>query len=210
MKLIGMLDSPYVRRVAIALDLHGLAFEHEAVSVFSTFEKFQHINPVVKAPTLICDDGELIMESSLILQFIEATKTGGRSLWSQDHIALQHQFRTLSLALAACEKSIQIVYEKNLRPVAAQYQPWLERVRGQLLVAYAGLEQELAKHSALSAETSHASIATAIAWQFTQSELPAVVSAAQHPLIAKLAQQLEQLPAFQKYPPIGPGVQSVK
>jgi glutathione S-transferase len=210
MKLIGMLDSPYVRRVAIALELHGIAFEHEAVSVFSTFEKFQSINPVVKAPTLICDDGEMIMESSLILQFIEATKTGRRSLWSQDPTTLQQQFRALSLALAASEKSIQIVYEQNLRPAAAQYQPWLERVRGQLLAAYAGLEQELTKHAALFAETSHASIATAIAWQFTQSELPAAVSAVQHPLIANLAQRLEQLPAFLKYPPIGPGVQGVK
>lgn len=62
MKLIGMLDSPYVRRVAIALEALSVQFEHEAVSVFSTFEKFQAINPVVKAPTLVCDDGEVIMD----------------------------------------------------------------------------------------------------------------------------------------------------
>ena len=58
MKLIGMLDSPYVRRVAISLQLLGLRFEHQSVSVFRTFSEFQRINPVVKAPTLLCDDGE--------------------------------------------------------------------------------------------------------------------------------------------------------
>ena len=62
MRLIGMLDSPYVRRVAIALDCLGIPFTHESVSVFSTFEQFRSINPVVKAPTLVCDDGELIAE----------------------------------------------------------------------------------------------------------------------------------------------------
>ena len=39
MKLIGMLDSPYVRRVAICMKLLGLEFEHAPISVFSSFER---------------------------------------------------------------------------------------------------------------------------------------------------------------------------
>ena len=143
MQLIGMLDSPYVRRVAISLEILGVPFKHEAVSVFSTFERFQSINPVVKAPTLVCEDGEILMDSSLILQFVEATAARGRSLWSSDPVELQHQFRAVSLALAACEKSVQIVYERNLRPKEAQYEPWMGRVSGQLLAAYAALEHEV-------------------------------------------------------------------
>ena len=38
MKLIGMLDSPYVRRVAISLQLLGLRFEHQSLSVFRGFD----------------------------------------------------------------------------------------------------------------------------------------------------------------------------
>uniref|UniRef100_UPI0019533B88 glutathione S-transferase N-terminal domain-containing protein n=2 Tax=Pseudomonadota TaxID=1224 RepID=UPI0019533B88 len=67
MKLIGMLDSPFVRRVAISLRLLGLPFEHAAVSVFRGFDEFQRINPVVKAPTLVCDDGTVLMDSTLLL-----------------------------------------------------------------------------------------------------------------------------------------------
>lgn len=37
MKLIGMLDSPYVRRVAISLDVMGVPLEHSALSVFSEY-----------------------------------------------------------------------------------------------------------------------------------------------------------------------------
>ena len=52
-----MLDSPYVRRATISIDLLGRPFEHRAVSVFTHFGEFQAIDPVVKAPSLICDDG---------------------------------------------------------------------------------------------------------------------------------------------------------
>ena len=208
MKLVGMLDSPYVRRVAIALESVGVPFEHEAVSVFSTFDRFQRINPVVKAPTLVCDDGEVVMDSSLILELVEATKTGGRSLWPSNPLELQHAFRAVSLALAACEKSVQTVYEVNLRPASARYEPWLARVRGQLLAAYGGLEREIGERKKVFAGATHASIAAAVAWQFTQSELAAIVPAAKHPLLVELSQRMESLPQFRKYPPVGPGVQA--
>ena len=64
MRLIGMLDSPYVRRVAVSLRFMDLPFSHEAVSVFRHYEQFSAINPVVKAPTLVTDDGVTLMDSS--------------------------------------------------------------------------------------------------------------------------------------------------
>ncbi len=141
MKLIGMLDSPYVRRVAVCLDALGLPFEHESVSVFSTFEKFRSINPVVKAPTLICDDGGVLMDSSLILWNIELENFGGRSpLWAEDAALRLLQFRAVSYALTATEKGAQLVYETQLRPAAAQHEPWKARVRGQFQAGYAALE----------------------------------------------------------------------
>ena len=207
MQLIGMLDSPYVRRVAISLEILGVPFKHEAVSVFSTFERFQSINPVVKAPTLVCEDGEILMDSSLILQFVEATAARGRSLWSSDPVELQHQFRAVSLALAACEKTVQIVYERNLRPKEAQYEPWMGRVSGQLLAAYAALEHEVQLRPAMfSGPHNQSSITAAVAWQFTQSMLASVVPASNHQALVKLSERLEQTSEFQKYPPIGPGV----
>lgn len=50
MRLIGRLNSPYVRRVAVSLQLLGLPFEHRPVSAFRAFDAFHAINPVVKAP----------------------------------------------------------------------------------------------------------------------------------------------------------------
>lgn len=207
MRLIGMLDSPYVRRVAISLEMLGVPFIHEAVSVFSTFEQFKAINPVVKAPTLVCDDGEILMDSSLILQFVESRFTNAKSLWSDDREILQHQFMAVSLALAACEKSVQIVYERNLRPASAQYEPWVARVKGQLLAAYARLEFEVQRRESMFLTArSQASITAAVVWQFTQSMLAEIVPASTHPGLVNLSARMEQLPEFLKYPPRGPGV----
>jgi Glutathione S-transferase, N-terminal domain len=116
MQLIGMLDSPYVRRAAISLELLGVPFEHKAVSVFTTFEQFQSINPVVKAPTLVCDDGEVLMDSTLIIDYAESLARPGKSLMPTNPKERQHELRLIGLALAACEKSVQTVYELNLRP----------------------------------------------------------------------------------------------
>src|SRR5687767_10282394 len=111
MQLIGMLDSPYVRRVAISLRLLDLPFEHRSLSVFRTFEQFRAINPVVKAPTLVCDDGEVLMDSTLILDYAEALAGARRSLMPSGLAERQHELRLIGLALAACEKAVQIVYE---------------------------------------------------------------------------------------------------
>lgn len=106
MQLIGMLDSPYVRRVAISLQLLGLHFEHRPISVFRTFEDFRQINPVVKAPSLVCDDGEVLMDSTLIIEFAEALVGGRRSLMPNTLAERQHALRQIGLALAACEKNV--------------------------------------------------------------------------------------------------------
>lgn len=200
MKLIGMLDSPYVRRVAISLQLLGLRFEHQSLSVFSTFAQFQQINPVVKAPSLICDDGEVLMDSSLILDYAEALAgTGtGKSLMPDSITERQHVLHVIGLALAACEKSVQIIYEQNLRPAEKQHAPWVERVTGQLLAAYDGLEVALARRSReVSSRTiDQAAISAAVAWHFTQATLPSFVLVDDYPQLSALSAKAEALPAF--------------
>jgi glutathione S-transferase len=198
MQLIGMLDSPYVRRVAISLQLLGLRFEHRALSVFSTFAQFQQINPVVKAPSLICADGEVLMDSTLILEYAEALAGLGKSLMPGVMAQRQHALRVIGLALAACEKSVQIVYERQLRPAEKLYEPWVERVTGQLLAAYGALETELQKRPlAVSSETiNQAGVSTAVAWQFTQQMLPELVPTANYPALREFSRQAELLPAF--------------
>lgn len=208
MQLIGMLDSPYVRRVAISLRLLGLPFEHRAISVFATFAEFQRINPVVRAPSLVCNDGKVLMDSTLILIYAEHLAAPGRSLLPRESTELEHSLRIIGLALAACEKSVQDVYEHSLRPAEKWHRPWIERVQGQALAAFAALEAELDQRplAVTSAAIDQAGITTAVVWQFAQSMLPNLIAAERHPRLAQHSQRAESLPEFRAYPPEGPGV----
>ncbi len=202
MQLIGMLDSPYVRRAAIALQLLELRFEHNPLSVFRTFEQFSAINPVVKAPTLVCDDGTVLMDSTLIVEYAQALAGPRRRLLPEAIPELQHALHVEGLALAACEKSVQIVYEQQLRPTEKQHAPWLGRVTGQMQSAYAALEQAVA-HRAPAMERGtigRAGVSTAVAWHFTQALLPGMVAPDRHPALAALSAQAEALPEFQAAP----------
>ena len=200
MQLIGMLDSPYVRRVAISLRLLHMPFEHRSISVFGGFDQFAQINPVVKAPTLVCDDGAVLMDSTLILEYVEFMAS--RSLMPADFPAKQRALRIVGLSLAACDKTVQSVYEQNLRPAEKQHEPWRIRVHHQLTAAYGALEAELAKAPLDAQETTitQAGITTAVAWKFTQMMLPSIVLADRFPRLTAYSTSAEQIPAFRATP----------
>lgn len=201
MQLIGMLDSPYVRRVAISLKLLGLPFEHRPVSVFRHFEQFRQINPLVKAPTLVCDDGEVLMDSSLILDYLEQLASGG-SLMPSAGTARRQALQLLGIALSACDKTVQVVYEKELRPPEKLHQPWLDRLQLQIDAAYSMLESAVLKAQPwlLGGELSQADVSVAVAWRFTQYTIADLVRAERYPALSAFSARAESLPEFVSTP----------
>jgi len=198
-----MLDSPYVRRVAISLDLMGVSFEHVALSVFSEFETFSAINPVVKAPSLVLDDGTVLMDSTLIIDYFEALSPSGKKLMPRQAMPLAASLRTLGLALAACEKAVQIVYEYKLRPEEKRHQPWLDRVTGQLLAACREWETQLVRgQPAVQNGPDQADITSAVAWSFIQLMVADVVRADDFPTLHAHAARLEGTELFKRYPQV--------
>ena len=202
MKLIGMLDSPYVRRVAVSLQMLGLRFEHQSLSVFSTFDQFRQINPVVKAPTLVADDGTVLMDSTLILQYAEAiAMPAARRTPVMPAELLRSQY-LLGLALAACDKAVQLVYERMVRPTEKLHQPWFDRVSLQMLAALDTLEAEQKRDplDAGSAAMPPAGVMIAVTWHFIQQMLPEVAAAARYPALADYSRQAEARPEFKAAP----------
>lgn len=114
----------------------------------------------------------------------------------------QQALRVIGLALAACEKSVQIIYERMLRPADKLHQPWVSRVTGQLLAAYGELEAELQrKPLAVSSDTmGQDGVTVGITWHFTQAMLPEVVNAADFPTLREFSARAEQLPEFTAAP----------
>jgi glutathione S-transferase len=154
---------------------------------------------VVKAPTAVTDEGTVLMDSALILEYAERLAPPELRLTPTAQAAHAHAQRIVGLALAACEKSVQIVYERSLRPAEKQHAPWVERVRGQLRAAYRLLEAEIAPGGGgwlLDARPLQADITAAVAWRFTQHALAAEIGAADHPRLAAFSARAEALPAF--------------
>ncbi len=87
--------------------------------------------------------------------------------------------RLIGLALAASEKSVQLYYERNLRPAEIQFEPWVERVEGQLAAPYSALERELEKQPLKTdGSIDQDGITLAVAWSFTNLVVPDQVDGA--------------------------------
>ncbi|MFC0402377.1 glutathione S-transferase family protein [Paraburkholderia rhizosphaerae] len=204
MQLIGMMDSPFVRRVAISLAMYGLPYEHRALSVFRNFDEFAKTNPIVKAPTLITDDGTMLVDSSLILDYLEHKVAPERRLMPEDLVARAKALQLIGFALAACEKTMQHVYEDMLRPREKRHEPWVERVRTQLHAAYAQLETAVAAHPGngwlLGDRLMLPDITVAVAWRFTQFMLLNEIDPARYPALAAFSARAEALPVFVETP----------
>jgi glutathione S-transferase len=202
MQLIGMLDSPYVRRCAVSMALLGIPFEHRSVSVFRHMDTFRAINPLIKAPTLVCDDGTVLHDSNLILQYAESL-AAPKTLWPKDAATLTTALRITANALVAMEKTVQCMYELHQRPAEKQHQPWLDRVTEQLLTAYDLIEADVAKSRngyLVGTALTQADVTVAVAWGFSQFIQADRVPASRYTAISAFAARLELLPEFIAYP----------
>jgi glutathione S-transferase len=202
MVLVGMLDSPYVRRVAVSMKLMGMPFEHRPLSVFRTFEQFRAINPVVKAPTLVCDDGTVLMDSTLILDYLETLAQPSRRLMPATADARREALRIIGLAMAACEKCVQVVYERDNRPADKRHEPWLARVASQANAAFALLERSAARAKPWMQgdRFNAADVAAACAWRFGQYYDAREIAAASYPALVAYSARAEALPEFASTP----------
>lgn len=202
MKLLGMLDSPYVRRVAIAMRVWGMEFDHHPISVFRGYQQFAAVNPVVKAPTLVTDDGTMIMDSTLILDYLSQLNANQRPLLPSSLAERAAALSYLGIVLAVTEKAVQIVYEQHLRPTEKQHGPWLDRIQGQWRAGLDLMEQCLINQPLSCREDSITltGISTAVCWSFIQGKLGTLVTPADYPVLHRYSQQAEQLPVFLSTP----------
>ena len=198
MQLIGMLDSPFVRRVAVTAQFLGIPYEHNPLSIFKSYDDFRKINPLVKVPTLVCDDGEMLVESTLIIDYFESFHAGGKSLMPKTEADSVRALRAIGAALVAMEKVVAIIYERTQRPRELQHAPWLKRVDQQLRSALDVLEAHVGDGSEwiIGGKITQADITTAVAWRFTQYSVPRRISPDDYPGLAAFSARAEALPEF--------------
>jgi len=198
MKLIGMLDSPFVRRVAVTARFLGISYDHEPLSIFSDYEKFRGVNPLVKVPTLVCDDGEMLVDSTLIIDYLESHCAQGRSLMPEDDADRVRAWQIIGVSLVAMEKVVAVIYERTQRPQELQHAPWIARIDQQLRGALAQMESFAGDGSRwlFGSDLTQADITLAVAWRFVQHAVPRRIAADEYPGLVAFSARAEALPEF--------------
>jgi glutathione S-transferase len=201
MQLIGYMDSPFVRRVAISMQFLEIEYEHRELSIFQDFEAFSAINPMVKVPTMVLDDGQVLGDSNLIIDYLE-TQVAGHSLMPADGkqylAALQHT----GVALVAMEKVAQLIYETSHRPEQLQHQPWVTRLEQQLKGATDLMESAVS--SAMDTGSKwlcgeklcSADISIAVAWRFMIHIERVRLKPEDYPALVAFSARAEELSEF--------------
>jgi glutathione S-transferase len=197
MILIGMFDSPFVRRVALSMRLLGIPFEHRNWSVGKDQAAIREINPVGRVPTLVLDDGEVLMESSAILDHLDQAVGPERALLPVGGAERRRALFLMALATGACDKAVLQLYEHVFRPAEKVHQPWLDRQREQMSDALRALDTACAARPGqplVGTRMSQADITVTCAWTFISEAL--AVPATQYPALASHAARYEANPEF--------------
>jgi glutathione S-transferase len=199
MILIGQYDSPFVRRVAIALRLYRLAFEHRPWSTFGEGDKIAAYNPLRRVPTLVLDDGrEALIESTAILDYLDELVGTEKAMIAARGPERRHGLRICALATGLGDKAVSLVYERVLRK-DKQSKIWVERCEAQIGGVLEVLEKERAAIVSpywFGGRIGHADIAVACVLRFTGEAHPQLFDATRYPALSAHAARCEALPVF--------------
>jgi glutathione S-transferase len=199
MILIGQYDSPFVRRVGIALTLYDLPFDHKPWSVFADADKIRPYNPLIRVPTLVLDDDTVLIESHNILDYLDSLVPTGLAMFPTDEPARQQALKLAALATGMADKAVSLFYETRLHKKTSDV--WVDRCRAQISGVLAILEADRAPRASdywFGGLIGHADIAVVTALRFASEAHPGLVSPAQYPALTAYAGRLEALPVFRK------------
>ncbi len=199
MILIGQYDSPFVRRVGVALVEYGLPFQHRPWSVWGDAEKIAAHNPLRRVPTLVMDDGSALIESGAILDALDEQVGPARALLPREGAARRDALHVIALATGTADKAVSLLYEtlQHDHPSAR----WMARLRDQIGAGLAALEQDRARRASawwLGAALSHADVAAGCTLRFVREAHPALFDDARYPALAAHAARCEQRPSFRE------------
>lgn len=200
MILIGQYDSPFVRRVGIAMTLLDMPFEHQPWSTFGDWQNIVPYNPLTRVPTLVLDDGDVLIESAAIIDYLDLMAGPERAMFPLAEPERHRALKVAALATGAADKAVSMFYEKRLHADAGPSALWIERCQRQINGALAELEKLRNQRPGaylFGASPGHADIAIACALRFITEAHPGLVAPSDYPALAAHCDGLEAMDVFQ-------------
>jgi glutathione S-transferase len=196
MILVGRYRSPFTRRVAASMRILDLPYEHRPRTAFAHFDEIRALNPVARVPILILDDGEILFESAVILDYLDQTVGSQRTLVPSEPVARRTVLRAVALALGTMEKVVATVYECTQRPAEKLYEPWLLRCEEQARSGLAALEAIAHKPPIAADRLNQAGITTGVLYDFVRLVNPPLLPQGRYPRLDAHFARCAALPAF--------------
>ena len=199
MQLIGYYESPYARRVGITLMLYGIPFEHRSVSTAD--RAVAELNPLGRIPVLVLDDGETLIDSTMIVDHLDALVGPKRALTPPDGPQRRAVNRIVAVALGTCDKYVASYYEISKRPESHRWGPWLDRLEGQVASGLRWLDAEAKGPRMLGDAITQADVATIVAFDAARFDMPHLAPDGAFPKLEALVKSVADVPAFRETRP---------
>ena len=196
MILVGQYDSPYVRRVAVTLHLYGIPFTRNPISVFGDAEEMARINPVVRIPSLVLDDGEVLIDSAAIIDHLDETVGPSMALTPRSGKERQRVLQATAMATGAIDKAGAVVYERHYHAADHLNADWEARCKKQLANALGWLESHLNGEWLTGAKMTLADVTTACTVGYLKLRLPEALREGDFPELERHSVACEKMDAF--------------
>lgn len=201
LKLIGLTDSPFVRRVAIAMNHYGVPFTRVPWSVYRNADQLKAVNPLMTAPTLVLADGTVLIDSNFICDYLDALAGDDKSLMPKAMSSRVKVQQIVARANVACEKVGQLYRELPWRPEGLRHAEAISRFTGQIVTGVEQLEQGIKGEWAVDGRMTYADIMPAITLTFVRYYATTLaIPLAEYPKLEALTARMEATPAFQAVP----------
>jgi glutathione S-transferase len=201
MILIGQYDSPFVRRVGIAMRLYEMPFEHRPWSTFGDADKIRPYNPLIRVPTLVLDDGDVLIESQVIIDYLDRLVGPERAMFPVSEPGRHRALKIAALATGLSDKAVSLFYETVLHKGKDVSALWVERCKAQIEGVLGVLEQDRAARTSehwFGNSIGHADVAVAASLRHFNDAHPGLIDMADYPALSAHSARLEAMPVFQE------------
>ena len=199
MQLIGRYLSPFVRRTAVVLNLLDMPFEQRGLSTADDADEIAKMNPVVRVPSLVLDDGETLIDSNAIIDHLLEIGDQQHSLLPASGADRRAVLRLAYIGHGVMEKGVASAYERGRRPKELVYDEWVKMVDGQVDGGLAALNDAAAGGGFLHGDNlTLADVNAVVAYDFVAIAVGYLLKEDPYPALAALAQRCGEMPAFAK------------
>jgi glutathione S-transferase len=195
MQLIGYYESPFVRRIGVTLMLYGIPFEQRAIATPDR-ATIEPLNPLGRIPALVLDDGEALIDSTMILDHLDELAGPERALTPRSGAERRAVNRLVAVALGTCEKYVAAYYEQTKRPESHLWAPWLDRLEAQVQAGLHFLEDAMRGPYLVGNRMTQADVTAICAIDSIRFDMAHVAPKGSYPKLEALVASVANIDAF--------------